>query len=320
MQHLLRPCNVEQARQAFDTAQPFRHLILDDFLTADFCAELLREFPAFDEKQALNEMGLAGGKAVVETLPKIGPAYAKFDALIQSPEFLDYIGRLTGVPHLLYDPHYFGGGTHENRHGQDLDIHVDFNYHPKNQTHRRLNLIIFLNPEWDPAWGGCLELHQNPWGDRAEDYTVAVTPLLNRCVIFETTEASWHGFRRIRIPEARQPLSRKSLAIYLYTEERPAEETAPAHSTVYVPWRMPDHLQPGHTLTEDDVAALDEQFSRRNELLRFLYEREKEFTEVREGLLNSYSYRLARGLMAPAIWAKRLLKGSGSAKGNRTPI
>ena len=323
MPHLLREWPIEDSRQAFHRAQPFRHVVIDQFLADDFCSALLKEFPAFDPKQALNEMGLIGAKAVVEKLPQIGPAYRQFDQLIQSPAFLTKIEAITGIPRLLYDPHYFGGGTHENRHGQDLDIHVDFNYHPKTQTHRRLNLIIFLNPEWDASWGGCLELHRDPWGAPEDDQVVSVVPLLNRCVIFETTETSWHGFRRIQLADQR--LSRRSLAIYFYTAERPAAETAPAHSTVYVPWRLPERLCAGHTLTEEDVAALDEQFSRRNELLRFLYEREKEFTEVREGLLTSHSYRLSRALMAPAILAKslakRLGKGkNGSAKENRTPI
>ncbi len=312
---LLREWPIEETRRTFAQAQPFRHAIIDNFLAPDFCAALLKEFPAFNEKQALNEMGLVGAKAVVEKLPQIGPAYRQFDHLIQSPEFLAKIQAITGIPKLLYDPHYFGGGTHENRHGQDLDIHVDFNYHPKTQSHRRLNLIVFLNPVWDPQWGGCLELHRDPWGAPENDQVVSVVPLLNRCVIFETTEASWHGFRRIQVPD--EKLSRRSLAIYYYTAERPTEETAPAHSTVYVPWRLPQHLRAGHTLSEADVAALDEQFSRRNELLRFLYEREKEFTEVREGLLTSRSYRLSRALLAPAIWLKKRI---GSAKENRTPI
>ena len=313
---LLRDWPIDAARQEFFRAQPFRHVVIDGFLSEEFCAALLKEFPAFNEKQALNEMGLVGGKAVVDKLPQIGPAYRQFDQLIQSPAFLGKIEAITGIPKLLYDPHYFGGGTHENRHGQDLDIHVDFNYHPKTQSHRRLNLIVFLNPEWKAEWGGCLELHRDPWGAPENDQVVSVVPLLNRCVIFETTETSWHGFRRIQVPDA--GMSRRSLAIYFYTAERPSEETAPAHSTVYVPWRLPEHLRAGHTLTEADVEALDEQFSRRNELLRFLYEREKEFTEVREGLLTSHSYRLSRALLAPAIWVKRWVVGS--AKGNRTPI
>ncbi len=317
MPNLLREWPLEECRRAFHHAQPFRHVIIDQFLAEEFCQALLAEFPAFDEKQALNEMGLVGAKAVVERLPQIGPAYRQFDQLIQSPEFLAKIEAITGIPQLLYDPHYFGGGTHENRHGQDLDIHVDFNYHPKTQSHRRLNLIVFLNPQWDAGWGGCLELHRNPWGPAADDQTVPVVPLLNRCVIFETTESSWHGFRRIQLPDP--SLSRRSLAIYFYTAARPAAETAPAHSTIYVPWRMPAHLQAGHTLTEEDVAALDEQFGRRDELVRFLYEREKEFTEFRDTLLTSPSFRLARMLMTPGRVLKRMLK-NGSAKENRTPI
>ena len=303
---MLGPWPVEGQRRAFAQARPFRHVVIDNFLSEEFCRALLEEFPAFDKKRALNEMGQLGAKAVVETLPGIGPAYREFDGLIQSPEFLGKIEAITGISRLLYDPHYTGGGTHENRHGQDLDIHVDFNYHPKTQSHRRLNLILFLSPEWQAEWGGCLELHRDPWGAPEEDEVVTVVPLLNRCVIFETTETSWHGFRRIAVPDER--ISRKSLAIYYYTAERPAEETAAPHGTVYVPWRLPEKLKAGYTLTEDDVQALGEQVSRRNELLRFLYEREKEFTEVREGMLHSPSYRLGRGLLAPALWLRRLLR------------
>lgn len=303
MPHLLRDWSIEELAQAFQQAQPFRHVVIDHFLADDFCTALLNEFPAFDPKQALNEMGLIGGKAVVDRLPEIGPAYRQFDALIQSPDFLSKIATITGIPGLLYDPHYFGGGTHENRHGQDLDIHVDFNYHPKDQTHRRLNLIVFLNPVWESGWGGCLELHRDPWGPPADDLTVSVVPLLNRCVIFETTETSWHGFRRIQLPDP--SLSRRSLAIYFYSADRPAAEAAPAHGTIYVPWALPAHLQPGHTLTEGDVDALDEQFRRRDQLVRFLYEREKEFSTV----LASPSFKLSRLLMTPARFARRMLKG-----------
>jgi hypothetical protein len=101
------------------------------------------------------------------------------DDLLQSPEFLALVGRITGIAGLRYDPWYFGGGTHENRQGQDLDPHIDFNYHPMTRQHRRLNLIIYLNEEWDDAWGGSLQLHRDPHLEPAEDQIVTVTPLLN---------------------------------------------------------------------------------------------------------------------------------------------
>jgi Rps23 Pro-64 3,4-dihydroxylase Tpa1-like proline 4-hydroxylase len=145
---------------------------------------------------------------------------------LQSQEFLDFVSDLTGIPDLLHDPDYVGGGTHENRHGQGLDAHVDFNYHPRTRWHRRLNLIVYLNEQWEPGWGGELELHSDPW-DVEANRTVSILPGMNRAVIFETTETSWHGFSQIRLPQGHRHASRRSFAICLYTRERPAQETAP---------------------------------------------------------------------------------------------
>src|SRR3984885_5029237 len=181
----------------FQNARPFRHIVIDDFLTPDYCAELLRQFPPFERGNARNEAGELGAKSTVEKIRDLGQSYTAFDDLIQTREFLDLTGTITGIPDLRYDPWYFGGGTHENREGQDLDPHVDFNRHPVERWHRRLNLIVYLNREWDDAWGGSLELHSNPRA--ADDRISLVTPLYNRAVIFETTEWSWHGFSRIAL-------------------------------------------------------------------------------------------------------------------------
>ncbi|MFZ0594745.1 MAG: 2OG-Fe(II) oxygenase [Bryobacteraceae bacterium] len=314
MNGLIRPSLIDEApiwEKRFLDAQPFRHIVIDNFLEPEFCARLQSDFPAFDTKKALNEYGEVGGKAVVEKLPGISASYKNFDELIQSREFLDLIGRMTNIPNLLYDPHYFGGGTHENRSGQDLDIHIDFNYHPITRTHRRLNLIIFLNPEWHENWGGCLELHKNPWGPLEDDFTVSVEPLVNRCVVFETTEHSWHGFRRIQIPADKNGVSRRSIAVYFYSNERPPEETAPGHSTVYVPWKLPDHFQPGLTLSEADLQTIKILLQRRDDQIRFLYEREKEYShniEVISDVLGSKAFTIARLATAPVRKLKERIR------------
>src|SRR5690606_16397377 len=88
---LLQPHIVNQASRLqadFRAARPFRHLVLDGFLREDFCQALCDEFPPFDQRRAINEAGAPGGKAVVESLPRIGPAYRRFDELIRSKEFL----------------------------------------------------------------------------------------------------------------------------------------------------------------------------------------------------------------------------------------
>src|SRR5580698_10129859 len=149
-------------RQSYETAKPFRHVCVEGFLEASVAERLLAEFPPFDAKHAKSEMGKTGGKAVVTDLPSIGPAYKEFYDHMRSRRFLDAVSDMLGIPDLLFDPAMYGGGTHENLNGQELDPHIDFNYDPVRRLHRRLNLLIYLNKEWDPAWGGGIELHSNP--------------------------------------------------------------------------------------------------------------------------------------------------------------
>jgi len=291
---------VETLAHEFHSADPFRHVVIDDFFTPDFCRQLISEFPAFDAEHARNEMGHVGGKAVFQNLAQLGSSYARLDQMLRGREFLTFVGRITGIPDLLYDPAYICGGTHDNVHGQELDPHVDFNYHPKTQRHRRLNLIVFLNPEWHEEWGGALQLHVNPWLPPDEDRVKTILPLANRSVIFETTERSWHGFKRIRLPPEKRNLSRRSIAVYYYSKERPVEETAPSHSTVYVPRGLPENFRAGHMLREEDVDAVRALLTRRDMQIRYLYEREIEFSSVVHGILRSKSFRLYHILTEPA--------------------
>jgi hypothetical protein len=267
----------EQLAQRFQDAEPFRHVVIPEFFAPEFCERILDEFPPFEERFALNEMGKVGGKAVRPDVRAISEAYRQLDDFIQTPEFLDLMSDITGIPDLLYDPDYVGGGTHENLQTQGLDPHVDFNYHPRTGWHRRLNLIVYLNPDWEESWGGNLDLHSNPWRPEA-DQVKTVLPLLNQAVIFETSEVSWHGFSPVTLPTERKGTSRRSFAIYLYTRERPAEEIAASHATVYVPSGMPDEIKPGQKLTKNGYQEIETRFARQLGQLKFLYERELEFS------------------------------------------
>jgi 2-oxoglutarate-Fe(II)-dependent oxygenase superfamily protein len=258
----------DQYAAQFARRDPFRHVVIEDFFAPEYAAKLLAEFPPFERGNARNEDGKLGNKSTIEQIRALGPAYASLDDLVRSPALLGLVGRLTGIPDLLYDPWYFGGGTHENRDGQDLDPHVDFNRHPVEHWHRRLNLIVYLNEAWDDAWGGSLELHSDPRSP--DDRITLVTPLYNRCVIFETTETSWHGFSRIGREDG-QRVSRKSIALYFYTRERPADELAETHSTVYVDRPLPERFQPGMMLRADDLQELRILIARRDQHNQRLY-------------------------------------------------
>ena len=297
---ILTDSAVIQAR--FRQAKPFRHIAIDDFLDPEKCEALLRDFPAFNEKYATNEHGLVGRKAVVERVSEVSPFYSDFYQYINSASFLEAMSRLTGIPELIADKTLLGGGTHDNLDGQGLNVHVDFNIDERRMLHRRVNLLIYLNKEWEESWGGAIELHSNPRNPTVDE-VASFLPLFNRAVIFETNEYSWHGFRRIELPADRKNLSRKSFSIYLYTKDRPAEEVVAPHTTFYLPQPLPEHIKAGYTLTGSDKRELDLCMQDRDGLLKMyqklLIEKEQrlqDLTKIHDAFLSSRSWKFVMTL------------------------
>ncbi len=90
--------------------------------------------------------------------------------------------------------------------------------------HRRLNLLIYLEKDWKEEYGGGLEM----WNADMSQCEKIVMPALNRAVIFETSEISYHGYAKISLPEG---VTRKSFFAYYYTKER--EDAVPYHDTIF---------------------------------------------------------------------------------------
>ena len=309
----------DELQVRFRAAEPFPLVVLDGFLEPELCRRLVATFPAYDGDRFRNGWGELG-KAWREDVSRLGRAWAELDRGLRSPEFLGLLSRISGIPGLLFDPTYFGGGTHENLHDMELDPHVDFNLHPQTQLHRRLNLLLYLNEEWDEAWGGSLELHTDPWRPPHENRVTTIPPLMNRCVIFETSDRSWHGFRRITLPDDRRKLSRRSFAMYLYTRERPALPLIPHDVTIYTDRPLPDRLHAGYTLTEADVAELGALVSRRDRKLEYLYGRAIDYAQptlaarVRRADRWTWGRSLAgRAARKAGRIARGLISGAGSS-------
>ena len=113
---------------------------------------------------------------------------------------------------------------HQGQNGSYLDIHIDFNIHHVKNIHRRLNLLVFLNKNWEDGYGGKLEL----WNSDVSECIHAYMPSFNRCVIFETNEISYHGYSKITVPEN---VTRKSFYSYYYTQLN--ENAARYHDTTF---------------------------------------------------------------------------------------
>ena len=110
--------------------------------------------------------------------------------------------------------------------GGRLDVHVDFNVLEKRKLFRRLNILLYLNPTWQEDWGGQIEL----WDKDVKTCLLSSAPSLNRCLIFETSDISYHGVAAVRAPAE---VVRQSFAAYYYTREAPASWDGTAHSTIF---------------------------------------------------------------------------------------
>jgi 2-oxoglutarate-Fe(II)-dependent oxygenase superfamily protein len=297
----------DEYRGQFWDAVPFPHLCIDEFLEPWAADQLLAQFPGFAGEQAINELGEVGGKAVFEALSDIGPFYKQMAAYLGSSEFAAFLSRATGIDGLLWGgENMYGGGTHENLDGIDLDPHVDFNYDDRTKLHRRLNVLLFLNREWDEGWGGSLELHADP-RDPARNTVRSFLPTFNRCVIFETTERSWHGFPRIALPADKKHLSRRSLAAYFYTRERPLEAIAGAHTTLYVQRPLPSTVRPGEVLSREDYEAVRELVHKRDIMIKLYQD-----IHVRDGAQRDALERALAQRAAQAEELDQLLRERGA--------
>ena len=143
-----------------------------------------------------------------------------------SQQFRDMLSEVSGIPNLLWDPEFRGGGMHQTAAHGLLDVHVDFNRLEQNGWYRRVNLLLFLNEEWREEWGGRLEL----WDRKVRNCVQSFAPILNRCVIFETSEISFHGVTALTCPPE---VVRRSFALYFYTKEAPAGASGEVHSTIF---------------------------------------------------------------------------------------
>jgi 2OG-Fe(II) oxygenase superfamily len=215
-------------RRQFRDNQPYPHVHLQDFLEPDLAAAMASEFPdmATDawtryKHQNENKMGLAKR----DMFPRL--LGAAVDEL-NSEAFVDWLSQLTGIRGLVSDEMLEGGGLHQSGAGGFLNVHTDFsNHHYHKHWRRQINLILYLNPNWDEQWGGALEL----WDRDMRQCVVKVPPLFNDALIFRTDEISYHGFPDpIRCPDGE---SRKSLALYYYTVE--SEGEVKTRSTNYRP-------------------------------------------------------------------------------------
>jgi 2-oxoglutarate-Fe(II)-dependent oxygenase superfamily protein len=226
---MLRPLDRESLRREFAAASPFPFIKIENLLDPAFAEEVAKAYPSFEDAagrgrtfKTVNEK-----KKVQITDSTIFPEpVRRLNDALAAPSFLADLSYITGIPKLLADAELAGGGMHVTGAGGRLDVHVDFNYMEDRKLHRRINLLLYLNPVWEERWGG----HVQFWDRQVKQCKQAFAPVLNRCIIFETSNISFHGVTPVTEDA---PFARRSFAAYYYTTEAPANWQGTVHSTIF---------------------------------------------------------------------------------------
>jgi hypothetical protein len=206
-------------RPQFERAEPFPHVVIDDFFEAGIAEALERDIPAFDDPAWWQYSNPLEEKRALNLWDRFPAASYRSFSLLCSERFLTNLRVLTGIADLNADEGLHGGGWHLHPPGGKLNIHLDYSIHPKLGLERRLNLIVYLTSGWDPSWGGALGLwsHDEASGS-PKSLVTSVECRFNRAVIFDTTSNSWHGLPEpITCPAG---MARKSIATYYLSPPR----------------------------------------------------------------------------------------------------
>jgi len=208
----------EGLHASYTGAQPYPHVCLDNFFDAGLVSQIAAEFPGLGVEGDIHFSDPNQVKLASRGEYRFGTVTRDFVHFLNSQPFLDFLSVLTGIGQLIPDPYFVGGGFHEIRRGGFLKIHADFNKHPDLRLDRRLNLLLYLNEHWEESYGGYFEL----WDKEMTQCVKKFLPVFNRMVIFSTTDISYHGHPDpLTCPDDR---SRRSLALYYYTNGRPKGE------------------------------------------------------------------------------------------------
>jgi Rps23 Pro-64 3,4-dihydroxylase Tpa1-like proline 4-hydroxylase len=220
--------NPDALRESYQRAEPFEHAAIDGLFDDEVLEGILADFPTPAAMRWMRFDNAAERKlGFYHETSTISDRIRAFLDAMNGFELLLFLERLTGIEGLIPDPYFGGGGLHQIEPGGFLKIHADFNVHPKLKLDRRLNVLVYLNRNWNEEYGGHLEL----WDASLSRPVQKIAPLFNRTVIFSTGEQSFHGHPEpLRTPPG---VTRKSVSLYYYTAGRPESERAPAHDTVF---------------------------------------------------------------------------------------
>ena len=218
------PASTAELQVQYKNAKPFPHLVLDNLFPAHTLEAMLAELPPMSDDKWVHERDEQLVKSNLRSAVDLGPHGFQFAAFVNSAAFLYLLSEMTDIWALLGDPYLGGAGYHVVPAGGKFNIHADRNTDMATGLFRRLAMLTYLNHDWDPAFGGQLEL----WNEDATKCEKVVEPIFNRTLIMEIGDKNFHAVR----PVVTNSRARRSFATYYHTV---GEKDLKPHNSIYAP-------------------------------------------------------------------------------------
>jgi Rps23 Pro-64 3,4-dihydroxylase Tpa1-like proline 4-hydroxylase len=191
---------------------PFPYIIIPEFINTETYSKIKSTFPSKPDEKWWKYENPLEVKYALDNLELMDPVISNVFYSLSHENTIDKFKQIFNIPDLEYDPYCHGAGIHMHPRYGRLNMHLDYEIHPVSNKQRRLNIILYLNDDWNPEWNGDTQL----WNSTVSECIVKSYPKGNTAIVFVTTEQSWHG-----VPETilcPNDTYRKTLAFYYVSD------------------------------------------------------------------------------------------------------
>jgi Rps23 Pro-64 3,4-dihydroxylase Tpa1-like proline 4-hydroxylase len=216
--YFLNNINLNDSKSTFINSKPFKHIFLENLWNDLFLTQVSDEVANFNDWEGEKKFFGSQYKRYQSKWEKLPPQTYKLINFLNSPFFLKMLSFITNEKHLIPDPYLTGGGIHSTKENGFLKLHADFNWHKEMEVYRRINVLIYLNKNWNKDFGGQIELGIKKNNGSFEIFKSAL-PIFNRTLIFITDDHSFHG--QPNPVKNTNNRSRDSIATYYYQSKKP---------------------------------------------------------------------------------------------------
>jgi hypothetical protein len=219
-----------ERRASYQAAGPFPHAVFDGFLGEACALDLAQRFPGPAHpgwmRRDYQEQSARLGQLQRTGFEGVDAALRHWLAELSSMAFLDFLSALTGIEGLIADPHFRGAGPSLTLPSGHLALHADFNRDRTRHLERKLTVIYYLGHDWQPSWGGALEL----WDELRTRCEASYLPVLDRLLVMAHGDSYWHGHPQpLACPEGR---FRASISAYYYVAA-PSTDEQDSHGAIW---------------------------------------------------------------------------------------